>query len=307
MERPFHKILCPIYFDETSPVALEYALHFARQDAGTVYLFHAVPTDEIHLLRKIYHPSEHGGADVVQAEQVARERLEELAREHLQGARYEIVTMCSGDSAKAILETEERTGADLVVMATHGRTGIAHLILGSVAEKVVRESKRPVFTTRRGEPLSGVKPFQKILVPVDISDPTNAALACARRIAEQSGGMLYPLHIVPTDETELLLHDVYEAREDKTSHKVNAVVAEKVARRKLAALAEEHLGGMRYEPLLQVSGDPAKTILEVVSDISADLIVMTTHGVSGFFHLLLGSITEKMMREANCPVLAFRQ
>ena len=307
MARPFHKILCPVYFDETSPVALEYARHFARQDDGTVYLFHAVPTDELHLLRKVYHPQEDGGADIIRAEQVARDRLEGIAREHLQGTRYEIETARNSDSAKGILETEEKVGADLVVMATHGRTGIAHLILGSVAEKVVRESKRPVFTTRRGEMLAGATPFQKILVPVDISDPTNLALACARRIAEQSGGVVYPLHIVPTDETELLLHDVYEAREDKTSHKVNAVVAEKVARRKLTDLAEQHLAGMRYDPMHQVSGDPAKTILEVATDIKADLIVMTTHGVSGFFHLLLGSITEKMMREAACPVLAFRQ
>ena len=69
----------------------------------------------------------------------------------------------------------------------------------------------------------------------------------------------------------------------------------------------QHFAGMRYHPELQGSGDPAKTILEVAADIQADLIVMTTHGLSGFFHLLLGSITEKMMREAACPVLAFRQ
>jgi nucleotide-binding universal stress UspA family protein len=307
MARPFQKILCPVYFDETSPIALEYAQHFAHQNDGTVYLLHAVPTDELHLLRKIYHSAEHGGADVVQAEKSAREQLASLAQRHLRGARYEVVTVQNSDSARAILDAEEKTAADLVVMATHGRTGIAHLILGSVAERVVRESKRPVLTTRRGEALSGAKPFQKILVPVDISDQTNAPLICARRIAEQSGGMLYPLHIVPTDETELLLHDVYEAREDKTSHKVNAVVAEKVAHRKLADLAKQHLAGMHYKPLLHVSGDPSKAILDVAADVSADLIVMTTHGVSGFFHLLLGSITEKMMREAHCPVLAFRQ
>jgi nucleotide-binding universal stress UspA family protein len=208
---------------------------------------------------------------------------------------------------RAILDTEEKVEADLVVMATHGRTGMAHLFLGSVAEKVVRDSKRPVLTTRRGEALSGVKPFQKILVPVDIADPTSSALACARRLAEQNDAIVYPLHIVPTDETELLLHDVYEAREDKTSHKVNAVVAERVARHKLADLAEAHLSGLRYKPILHVSGDPAKTILETEKEVSADLIVMTTHGVSGFFHFLLGSITEKMIREANCPVLAFRE
>jgi len=62
MIKPFRKILCPVYFDETSPVALQYAQHFANQDDGTVYLFHAVPTDELHLLRKVYRPEEHGGA-----------------------------------------------------------------------------------------------------------------------------------------------------------------------------------------------------------------------------------------------------
>lgn len=307
MARPFHKILCPVYFDETSPVAVEYARHFAGENDGTLYLFHAVPTDELHLLRKVYRSEEYGGADVQRAEQVAKERLESIAKEHLQGTKYEIVTTQGSDPARAILEAEEKVGADLVVMATHGRTGIAHLFLGSVAEKVVRESKRPVFTTRRGETLAGAKPFQKILVPVDIADKTNPALACARHIAEQNDALVYLLHIVPTDETELLLHDVYEAREDQTSHKVNAVVAEKVARRKLANLAEAHLEGLRYKPILHVSGDPAKTILETEKDIGADLIVMTTHGVSGFFHLLLGSITEKMIREAGCPVLAFRE
>jgi nucleotide-binding universal stress UspA family protein len=112
---------------------------------------------------------------------------------------------------------------------------------------------------------------------------------------------------VPTDETELLFRDVYEAREDKSSHRVNTVVAEKVARRKLAEIAAANLAGVRYEPILHVSGDPGKMILEVEKDIGADLIVMTTHGVSGFFHLLLGSLTEKMIREAECPVLAFRR
>jgi nucleotide-binding universal stress UspA family protein len=307
MARPFHKILCPVYFDETSPVAVEYARHFAGQDDGTLYLFHAVPTDEVHLLRKIYRSGDDGGADVLRAEQVSRQRLESLAKEHLQGTKYEIVTAQGSDPARVILEAEEKIGADLVVMSTHGRTGISHLFLGSVAEKVVRDSKRPVFSTRRGEALGGAKPFQKILVPVDIADQKNAALACARRIAEHNNALVYPLHIVPTDETELLLHDVYEAREDKTSHKVNAVTAEKVARNKLAKLAETHLQGLHYKPLLHVSGDPARTILETEKDVGADLMVMTTHGVSGFFHMLLGSITEKMMREANCPVLAFRE
>jgi len=304
MAEPFRKILSPVYFDETSPVALQYARYFARQGGGTVYLLHVVPTDELHLLRKVYRPEEGGGADTAWAQQIAQEKLQELAQAHLAGVQYETVIRLSGDPATGILEAEKEFGVDLVVMATHGRTGIAHLILGSVAEKVVRESRCPILTTRQGEELPSTEPFQKILIPVDIAERSVAVLTYARRIAEQSKGVVYPLHIVPTEETDLLLRDVYEAREGT---RANLVTAEKVARQKLDELAKEHLSTVRYETVLHVSGDPAKTILEVEKDVGADLMVMATHGLTGVFHLLLGSLTEKMMREAGCPVLSLRR
>jgi nucleotide-binding universal stress UspA family protein len=304
MTQPFEKILCPVYFDETSPAALEYARHFAQQSNGIVYLLHVVPTDELHLLRKIYRPEEGGGADTVKAERVSKELLQELARAHLAHVRYEIITRLNSDPVAGILEAEKEIAPDLVTMATHGRTGIAHLILGSVAEKVVRESRCPVFSTRRGEALGGAKLFQNILVPVDIGEHSAKTFVYARRIAEYSEGAVYPLHIVPTDETDLLLRDVYQARE---GNRANAVIAEKVAREKLDSLAREHLSGVRYHTELHVSGDPAKTILEVERAVGADLLIMATHGLHGLFHLLLGSLTEKMLRESTCPVLSLHQ
>jgi nucleotide-binding universal stress UspA family protein len=129
-------------------------------------------------------------------------------------------------------------------------------------------------------------------------------LVQTRRIAEYSQGTVYLLHIVPTDETDLLLRDVYQAREGAHA---NSVVAERVARQKLAQLAKDHLSGVRYETVLHVSGDPAKTILEVERAVGADLLIMATHGLHGVFHLLLGSLTEKMRRESSCPVLSLRQ
>jgi nucleotide-binding universal stress UspA family protein len=304
MTQPFRTILCPVYFDETSPAALQYARYFARQGDGVVHLLHTVPTDELHLLRRVYRPEEGGGANVDWAEQVAKERLEAIAREQLGGVRCDIVLRRSSDPATGILEVEKELNADLLVMATHGRTGLSHLLLGSVAEKVVRESRCPVFTTRLGEELSETEPLRTILVPVDIAERSAPVLMCARRIAEQCGSTVYPLHIVPTDETDLLLRDVYQAREGVHA---NLVVAERVARQKLKDLAQDYLEGVPYEPILYVSSDPAKTILEVASDVGAHLLVMATHGFTGVFHLLLGSLTEKMMREAHCPVLAFRQ
>ncbi|MBI3304102.1 MAG: universal stress protein [Deltaproteobacteria bacterium] len=149
MSHLFLRILSPVDFHENSLAALEYATQFARQYDATVYLLHVVPTDELHLHREVYRPEAGGGADVVWAEKVAKEKLEEIARERLSGGiRYEILTRV-GDAAKIILETAEEVGAELIVMATHGRTGISHFFLGSVAERVVREAPCPVLTIRR--------------------------------------------------------------------------------------------------------------------------------------------------------------
>ncbi len=304
MTQLFNKILCPIYFDETSPAVLEYARHFAQQSSSIIYLFHAVPTGETHLLRKVYRPERGGGADTIWAEKVSREKLQELASAHLASVRYEIITRLNNNPADGILEAAQALAPDLIAMATHGRTSIAHLLLGSVAEKVAREASCPVFSTHRSEALAGSKPFQNIIVPVDIAEQAISLLTWARRLADYSGGTVYPLHIVPNDETALLLSDVYEARE---GNRINLVTAENVARKKLAALAHDCLSGVRYKTALHVSSDPAKSILEVERAVGADLLIMATHGFHGVFHLLLGSLTEKMMRESNCPVLSLRQ
>lgn len=304
MVAPVSTILCPVYFDETSPAALEYTKHFALRNDSKVYLLHVIPTDEFHLFSKVYHPETGGGANPTWAEKVAREQLEALMQMHLPGVQCEIVTRQNSNPATGILEAAKELNAALIVMTTHGRTGLSHLLLGSVAEKVARESRCPVFTTHRGEELAHTEPFRNILVPIDIAELSVAALIWAHQIARQFNSTVYPLHIVPTDETPLILRDVYQAREGT---RANLVVAEKVARQKLIELANAHLPEVRHESILHVSSDPSRTILEVQKDIDADLIVMATHGLKGVFHLILGSLTEKMMREAHCPVLSLRQ
>lgn len=303
MAEGFRKIVCPVYLNETSPQMLAYARHFAQLGDGTIYLLHVVPTDELHLLRKVYRPDESGGADISTAERVAREQLEAIAQEHLNDTHYAILTQFNSNPAAGILEAQKEIGADLVVMSSHGRTGLAHLILGSVAEKVVRESVCPVLTIRQGDAEVASSAFQHILVPVDIADRSATALICARQIAAQHGGTIYPLHVVPTEDI-YLQRDVYRLQEGEGT---NLVRAEKVAKERLAEISQTYLDGVRYEPVVHVSSDPARTFLEMEKEVGADLLVMATHGFTGLFHLLLGSLTEKMMREAGCPVLALHQ
>ena len=303
MAEGFRKIVCPVYLDETSPQTLAYARHFAQLGDATISLLHVVPTDELHLLRKVYQPDKSGGADISTAERVAREHLEAIAQEHLGDSRYEILTQFNSNPAAGILEAQKETDADLVVMSSHGRTGLAHLILGSVAERVVRESVCPVLTVRQGDAEVAPSAFQHILVPVDIADRSATALICAGQIAAQHGGTVYPLHVVPTEDI-YLQRDVYRLQEGEGT---SLVRAEKVAKERLAEVSQTYLEGVRYEPVVHVSSDPARTFLEMEKEVGADLLVMATHGFTGLFHLLLGSLTEKMMREAGCPVLALHQ
>ena len=137
----FDKVLCPIDF-EHSLEALDFAIRLAQQNDATLYVLNvaAIPMGAAELTSS--------GETEPFWEVTARSRLEPIAREKLAGkVKFELVTR-SGDAAVGILQAAADVGADLVVMATHGRTGISHFFIGSVAEQVVREATCPVLTIR---------------------------------------------------------------------------------------------------------------------------------------------------------------
>jgi nucleotide-binding universal stress UspA family protein len=135
----FKKILCPVDFDNNSLEALGMAADFARQHSAKLFLFHAAPPiDPLVVSAPIVFARE---------KEEARKNLEKMADENLKGIDHETVLRV-GHPAPEIVAAVTEHGADLVVMATHGRTGISHLVLGSVAEKVVREAPCPVLTVR---------------------------------------------------------------------------------------------------------------------------------------------------------------
>jgi len=149
MVEPVQTILCPVDFSENSLMALEYAAYFARQHDAKLYLLYVIPTEEISLPAELYRRDEKsGGADLVWAGEAAKKKLREVAHARLnEGVRCEILVRV-GDPATGILQAAESIAAGMIVMATHGRTGLAHFFVGSVAERVVRESLCPVLTIR---------------------------------------------------------------------------------------------------------------------------------------------------------------
>ena len=132
----FKKILCPVDFDANSLVALRLASELARDRNATLRLLHVVampPGPEVAL-------------PFGRMEATARAKLERLARQRIRGkAAYDIDIMM-GDPGVEVLLAAKRWGADVIVLATHGRKGLRHLVLGSVAEQVVREAPCPVLT-----------------------------------------------------------------------------------------------------------------------------------------------------------------
>jgi universal stress protein A len=140
MTIPFRHVLAPVDFHDHSLSALEVAAQLARQNDGEVTLLHVVPMDE-PIGGKMYDDDFR-----LQAEKDAA-RLAELAPPVLKGVRYSIVTEI-GDPATAILDTARSKAVDAIVMGTHGRKALMRILMGSVAEEVLRDAPCPVIAVR---------------------------------------------------------------------------------------------------------------------------------------------------------------
>jgi nucleotide-binding universal stress UspA family protein len=143
----FNKILCPVNFDEPSMAALDFARELAEENGATLTVLNVAPipvnATEIAPIPLEPYPV---------WEEVARARLEKVVAEHLEGkgVAYKAETR-NGEASEGILRQARETAPDLIVMATHGRTGVSHFFIGSVAERVIRQADRPVLVIRPKE------------------------------------------------------------------------------------------------------------------------------------------------------------
>lgn len=144
MAFPYRRILTPVEFDETVQAAIDAAARIAAANDGVVLLMHVVPMVVAPTGMPNY-------VDIYKdQEKIAREKLEALVQRRSPEVKYELMTRI-GDPAHEILIAERHLAADLIVLATHGRKGVKRVLLGSVAEAVLREATCPVLTVRRGE------------------------------------------------------------------------------------------------------------------------------------------------------------
>ena len=146
MENPkFKKVLFCTDFSENADYAFEFALGIAKRDNGLLYILHVIPGDPNQIFTETVVDIEH----LEEIQQAIEEDIDDKYKKHYlekigEGAKFEIVTKHGREDGE-IIKFARQEKADLIVMGTHGRTGIKHVIFGSVAEKVLRRSPFPVF------------------------------------------------------------------------------------------------------------------------------------------------------------------
>ena len=146
---------------------------------------------------------------------------------------------------------------------------------------------------------ASTSPHNKILVPIDFSPSSHAALDAAAELAQRFGAEIFLLHVIPAFPNVSIPDSITEA----------AIIekARKEADSRFA-VSEAALGakGIKVTSSVEVGNDVAGSILEAIDRENADLLVITTHGLSGWYPQVFGSITEKIVRLAQCPLLLLR-
>lgn len=200
-------------------------------------------------------------------------------------------------ASSTILEYASDHDIDVIVMGTHGRRGLNRLMMGSVAEDVVRMAPCAVMTVR--EPARTLTPAH-ILVPVDFSRHSVEALSAARSLAVNLNATIRILHVIE----EVIHPSFYVTGQTSLSAwfpELEATALKEM--RKLTARAEGPDVPIEYHIK---EGRAAMEIVSFAKRQDTQLIVMASHGLTGLEHLLLGSVTERVIRLAPCPVLTLK-
>ncbi|ELY60003.1 universal stress protein [Natronococcus jeotgali] len=275
-------ILVPTDGSEPATAALDHALDVAAGTDSTVHVLHVADADDSDSARRDERSD--GAAGGPGAELLERARAMAAERG---------VTVADhvrrGNPKPVILEYVADNDIGTVIMGAHGRHGIGEYLFGTTTEAVVASSEVPVLTVRADNGKRSY-PYERIVVPTDDSDYARAAAELAATIAARNDATLHLLYVA----------DEFPETIDPRSAELPAEV-EETALELLADVASE-LDHDDVVPVVE-SGSVPHVICSHAEANDADLIVMGTHGWSGFDRLLLGSFTERVIRTAPVPVL----
>lgn len=289
----FKKLLCPIDFSPGSQQALMVATEIARETGAELVIAHAwhLPARAFageypipdHMIQQML--DEAGGALDKAAKPVA-EVVPRVTSRLLRGLPWEqICGAARGDSA-----------IDAIVMGTHGRSGVPRVLLGSVTEQVIRHAPCSVLAIRQQR---ATLPFRNILCPIDFSEDSRHAIERARELVEPGATGIRLMHVIePTlSYNELSMGENHLAALDhRATHELAGWASD------LAKVAP-----VPVTTAIDIGRPGARILAALDADPTIDLVIMGSHGRTGIKRMLLGSVAEKVLRHATCPVLIERR
>jgi len=296
-ELKIETILVPLDFSPASLGALDYAVWLGKQFRAAIHLVHVYPPDEAS--------SVPGTAHLLLQSAEAIERLNEeltgIHRKHVPTFRPENCHVRGGRPYEEIVRVARGIDADLIVLSTRGHSGLKHLLLGSTAERVVRNAPCPVLVSRKRKQRSKVTheafAIRTILVPTDFSQYSLAGTEYAAFLAKKLNATLRLFHAmypytnyVFVDRAGVRLSGLAEAVEETARQEMDALKQMDFLRG--LPVQTELLPGFAVDEICAAAGEP-----------DVDLIVTSTHGRTGLKHALIGSVAEHVVRYAERPVL----
>jgi nucleotide-binding universal stress UspA family protein len=298
-------VLAPVDGSTRALRAVPWAEKFAGPD-GTVILLRVVPPQPDYAESLFSLVGAEGTVQEIQDawNQTAEADLEEAAA-LLSASGVTVEQMVTaGEPDEEIVAAVARRGAQMIVMASHGRGAVGRAIFGSVADRVARTATVPVLILRApDEDVDSNVVVSRIVVPLDGSQIAARALPIAGQVAKQFAA---PVHVVRAVDAALALPmasgvfgagpvvnaDVTDQIWQEAEAEAQATVTAAVSR--LQAEGVDASGGI-------VNGSPFFAISEMIEP--GDLLILTSHGRGGVRRWLLGSVAEKLVREAKAPVM----
>jgi nucleotide-binding universal stress UspA family protein len=300
----FRNILVPLDGSRFAEAALPLATSFAASARGRLQL----------LLAHQPVAAMVGMGEVVMASAGLDEELREKELTYLSdvasglgpvGGAAVGFSIVEGEAGPRVLEEAERQGADLIVMATHGRGAMGRLWLGSVADYVVRHGAIPVLLVRPA-PAVTVGPKRlpgRLLVALDLSPESEQVVPAVVALAQLAQAHVTLLHVVEPFYYAADPGLPYPMPQDATITELRCSDAQRRLDRTADRLRER---GVAVSTKVLVGTSAAAGILDLFDEKTFDLVALTTHGAGGLRRLLLGSVADKVIRGAAKPVLVLR-
>jgi len=285
----FENVLFATDFSAAADHAVPYVRNIVKHYHSRLLALHVRPP----VVNPMTQPST-WAIDVEYARSVDEQNRDQLSTS-FEGLTPDVLTQ-EGDVLPVLQKTIENNHVDLLVIGTRGRTGIGKLLMGSIAEEILRNVTCPVLTVGpHADSAPGTRAeFREILYATDLSPETARAAACATSLAQEFGARLTLLHVVPEPRPGDLVAwaDVQESCKDLL--------------RELVPAGTQSLKKLEY---FVERGDPAERILDVAHLRQVDLIVLGVQlpkGVPGAATHLSVSVAHKVVSHAQCPVLTVR-